>query len=67
MPDEVRTEHRGAAWVILPTYNEAGNIGPMVDALGPKLTHDDDRILIYNPSTGTLVQEMKIDTGAAGE
>ena len=28
---------------------------------------DDNRILIYNPSTGTLVQEMKIETGAAGE
>lgn len=51
MPDEARTEHRGAAWVILPTYNEAGNVEKMVDALGPKLTHDDDRILIVDDNS----------------
>jgi len=51
VPDEARTEHRGAAWVILPTYNEAGNVEKMVDALGPKLTHDDDRILIVDDNS----------------
>jgi dolichol-phosphate mannosyltransferase len=33
--------------VILPTYDEAGNIEPMVEALGPKLK-DRDRILIVD-------------------
>jgi dolichol-phosphate mannosyltransferase len=33
--------------VILPTYNEAGNIEPMVEAVGPKLGVD-DRILIVD-------------------
>jgi dolichol-phosphate mannosyltransferase len=50
MPGE-KTEHRGSAWVILPTYNEAANIGPMVDALEPKLTHPDDRILIVDDNS----------------
>ena len=62
MPDESRTDHRGAAWVILPTYNEAGNIGRMVDALGPKLTHDEDRILIVDDNspdgTGRIADEI---------
>ena len=47
MADET-TEHRGAAWVILPTYNEARNIAEMVKALEPKLTHAGDRILIVD-------------------
>ena len=51
MPDESSTDHRGAAWVILPTYNEAGNIDRMVEALGPKLTHNDDRILIVDDNS----------------
>ncbi len=51
MPEAVSTEHRGAAWVILPTFNEAGNLGPMVDALEPKLTRDDDRILIVDDNS----------------
>ncbi|MCB0828934.1 MAG: polyprenol monophosphomannose synthase [Solirubrobacterales bacterium] len=38
---------RGPVWVILPTYNEAGNIEPMVEALGPKLK-DRDRILVVD-------------------
>ena len=33
--------------MILPTYNEAGNIEPMVEALGPKLK-DRDRILVVD-------------------
>jgi dolichol-phosphate mannosyltransferase len=62
MPEEARTEHRGAAWVILPTYNEAGNIGPMVEALDPKLTHENDRILIVDDNspdgTGLIADEI---------
>ncbi|MBN8868819.1 MAG: polyprenol monophosphomannose synthase [Solirubrobacterales bacterium] len=62
MPEEARTEHRGAAWVILPTYNEAGNIGPMVEALDPKLTHEGDRILIVDDNspdgTGLIADEI---------
>lgn len=41
---------RGPAWVILPTYNEAGNIKPMVEALEPKLA-DRDRILIVDDNS----------------
>ena len=51
MSGAVKEPHRGSAWVILPTYNEAANIGPMVDALGPKLTHDGDRILIVDDNS----------------
>lgn len=51
MSAEAREPHRGAAWVILPTFNEAGNIESMVESLGPKLTHDDDRILIVDDSS----------------
>lgn len=48
VPDAASKEHRGAAWVILPTYNEAENIGRMVESLGPKLPHADDRILVVD-------------------
>lgn len=62
VPDEARTEHRGAAWIILPTYNEAGNIAAMVEALGPKLTRDDDRILIVDDNspdgTGRIADDI---------
>lgn len=51
MPDQERPPHRGSAWVILPTFNEAGNIGRMVEALGPKLTEKDDRILIVDDNS----------------
>lgn len=40
----------GPAWVILPTYNEAGNIEAMVEALGPKLSAE-DRILIVDDNS----------------
>jgi len=40
----------GPVWVILPTYNEAANVGPMTAALGPKL-NDDDRILIVDDNS----------------
>jgi dolichol-phosphate mannosyltransferase len=47
--------------VILPTYNEADNVGPMVDALGPKLG-DDDRVLIVDDNspdgTGQLADRL---------
>lgn len=62
MPGAERTEHRGAAWVILPTFNEAGNIGRMVEALRSKLTHADDRILIVDDNspdgTGRIADEI---------
>jgi dolichol-phosphate mannosyltransferase len=62
MPGEAKTEHRGSAWVILPTYDEAANIGPMVEALDPKLTHEGDRILIVDDNspdgTGRIADEI---------
>ncbi len=62
MPDETKQDHRGAAWVILPTYNEAGNIEAMVRSLGPKLTHEGDRILIVDDDspdgTGHLADQI---------
>lgn len=52
---------RGPAWVILPTYNEAENIGPLVEALEPKLA-DGDRILIVDDNspdgTGDLADSI---------
>ncbi len=54
---------RGPLWVILPTYNELGNIGEMVEALGPKLNlAGGDRILIVDDNspdgTGDLADEI---------
>ena len=40
----------GPVWVILPTYNEAGNIEAMVEAVGPKLSPQ-DRILIVDDNS----------------
>jgi dolichol-phosphate mannosyltransferase len=40
----------GPVWVILPTYNEAGNIEAMVEALGAKLSGE-DRILIVDDNS----------------
>ena len=40
----------GPVWVILPTYNEAGNIERMVEAVGPKRSAD-DRILIVDDNS----------------
>ena len=40
----------GPVWGILPTYNEAGNIERMVEAVGPKLSAD-DRILIVDDNS----------------
>jgi dolichol-phosphate mannosyltransferase len=40
----------GPVWVILPTYNEAGNIERMVDAVGSKLSTG-DRILIVDDNS----------------
>ncbi len=40
----------GPVWVILPTYNEAGNIEAMVEALDPKLS-ERDRILIVDDNS----------------
>ena len=52
---------RGPVWVILPTYNEAENIGPMVKAVSVKLG-DGDRILVVDDNspdgTGRLADEL---------
>jgi dolichol-phosphate mannosyltransferase len=47
VPEPARS---GPVWVILPTYNEAGNIERMVEAVGPKLSAD-DRILIVDDTS----------------
>ena len=47
VPEPARS---GPVWVILPTYNEAGNIERMVEAVGPKLSAD-DRILIVDDNS----------------
>lgn len=48
--------------MILPTYNEAGNIAAMIKSLEPKLTHDDDRILIVDDNspdgTGLIADDI---------
>lgn len=43
-------ESRSPVWVVLPTYNEAGNIERMVAALGPKLELD-DRVLVVDDNS----------------
>jgi dolichol-phosphate mannosyltransferase len=49
------------AWLILPTYNEAENIGPIVRAARANL-RDDDRILVVDDNspdgTGTLADQL---------
>lgn len=47
MPGDENESPRGDVWVILPTYNEAGNVERMVTALGPKLG-EADRILVVD-------------------
>jgi dolichol-phosphate mannosyltransferase len=44
------TPERSSVWVILPTYNEAGNVEPLVEALGPKLSAR-DRVLIVDDNS----------------
>ncbi len=50
--------------MILPTYNEAANVGPMVEALGPKLSGE-DRILIVDDNspdgTGRVADRLAAD------
>ncbi|MDQ2700987.1 MAG: polyprenol monophosphomannose synthase [Actinomycetota bacterium] len=52
---------RGVAWVILPTYDEADNIRPIVEAVKAKLKPD-DRILIVDDNspdgTGRIADEL---------
>ncbi|MGA7395987.1 MAG: polyprenol monophosphomannose synthase [Solirubrobacterales bacterium] len=52
---------RGPAWVILPTYEEAENIRPMVEALKPKLAADDHILIVDDSSpdgTGRIADEL---------
>lgn len=61
VPEPARS---GPVWVILPTYNEAGNIERMVEAVGPKLSAD-DRILIVDDNspdgTGRIADGLVAD------
>ncbi len=61
VPEPARS---GPVWVILPTYNEAGNIERMVEAVGPKLSAD-DRILIVDDNspdgTGRIADGLAAD------
>jgi dolichol-phosphate mannosyltransferase len=43
-------ESRGPAWLVLPTYNEAGNIEPFVEAVLAKLP-DSARVLIVDDNS----------------
>lgn len=56
------TEHRGPAWVILPTYNEVGNLPRMVESLDKKLSRPDDRILVVDDNspdgTGLIADQI---------
>ncbi len=45
--EETGGAERGSRWVVLPTYDEAGNIEPMVEAVSSRL-EPGDRILIVD-------------------
>lgn len=55
------TERRGPAWLVLPTYNEAENLGPFLDAVLPKLP-EDARVLVVDDDspdgTGKLADRI---------
>lgn len=55
----------GPVWVILPTFNEAGNIERMVASVGPKLSAE-DRILIVDDNSPDGTGKIA-DLIAAGE
>ncbi len=46
----LKTEAPGPAWLVLPTYNEAGNIEPFVDAVLAKLP-DSARVLVVDDNS----------------
>lgn len=46
----LKTEAPGPAWLVLPTYNEAGNIEPFVDAVLAKLP-ESARVLIVDDNS----------------
>ena len=52
----------GAPWVILPTYNEAENLAPMVAAVRAALAGEDPRILVVDDSspdgTGAIAERL---------
>ncbi len=54
----------GPVWVILPTYNEAGNIEAMVEAIEPKLS-EQDRVLVVDDNspdgTGRIADRLAAD------
>lgn len=63
---ESGSEIRRPAWVILPTFNEAGNIGRIVEALEPKL-EPADRILVVDDNspdgTGRIADGIAAENG----
>jgi dolichol-phosphate mannosyltransferase len=52
----------GQPWVILPTYNEAENLTPMVHAVRAALAHEDVRVLVVDDGspdgTGALADRL---------
>jgi dolichol-phosphate mannosyltransferase len=63
----LKTEVPGPAWLVLPTYNEAGNIEPFVDAVLTKLP-DSARVLIVDDNspdgTGEIADRIAADNEA---
>jgi dolichol-phosphate mannosyltransferase len=63
----LKTEARGPAWLVLPTYNEAGNIEPFVDAVLAKLP-DSARVLVVDDNspdgTGEIADRLASQHGA---
>jgi dolichol-phosphate mannosyltransferase len=62
----IQPEARGPAWLVLPTYNEAGNIEAFVEAVRPKLPSS-ARILIVDDNspdgTGEIADRLASDDG----
>src|SRR5687767_5630323 len=55
----------GPLWVVLPTYNEADNLTPIVDAIRDALAGRDFRILVVDDAspdgTGAIADQLAAD------